>query len=201
MWAWWRSATSPAILVPASAYLLGSILPADLVARRRGVSLKEAGKNPGTGEIYRLFGLGPALLVFVIDAGKGILPLLAGRWFDIPWWAMFLTAVLAVAGHNWSIYYGFWGGKGLATATGVYIVLLPQLLTIALAPSLFAWWRTGWISASGVVGLPLIFALAWFRKVDPAAWLAASVIPLVILLAVRDWIGDRLADRRSARTS
>lgn len=199
MWTWTRSFLSPELLIPASAYLLGSVLPAELVARSRGVNLRSAGKNPGTGETYRLFGLRPALAVFTIDAGKGILPLVAGRWFDLSWWAMGLTAVLAVAGHNWSIYYKFWGGKGLATATGVYAVLAPQLLTIALLPSLFAWWRTRWISASGMVGLPLILFLSWFRDVGPAAMTAVTTIPVLILLAVRDWIGNYLAARRSAR--
>lgn len=56
-----------------------------------------------------------------------------------------------------------------------------------------------WISASGLVGLPLILFLSWFRDVGPAAMTAVTTIPVLILLAVHDWIGSHLAARRSAR--
>lgn len=186
----------PEVLVPLSAYLLGSILPAAMLARQRGVDLRRLGRNPGAGDAYRLFGPAAGLLVFAADTVKGILPLAAGEHLGIPWWAMALTAVMAVVGHNWSIYYGFWGGKGLATATGVYVFLMPQLVALALPPSLAAWRKTRWVSATGIVGVPLVLVLSWVRRVDPAGWTAATVIPLLMLLRQRDWIRAYLSARR-----
>jgi glycerol-3-phosphate acyltransferase PlsY len=188
------------VLIPLGAYLLGSVLPADHLARYRGVDLRAAGRNPGTGEISRRFGLRPALVVFTLDAGKGALPLLAGRWLGISWWALALAAVAAVTGHNWSIYHRFWGGKGLATAAGVCAVLMPWLTAVVLPPSLLAWWRTGWIPTSGIVGLPLLLLLAWVMPVDPATRAAATIIPFVMLLRQRQWIREWLALRAEQET-
>jgi glycerol-3-phosphate acyltransferase PlsY len=187
---------SSEIFVPLSAYVLGSILPAAIIARRRGVDLRQLGRNPGAGDTWRLFGLKAGCLVFVVDVAKGIAPLVVGQWLGISWWAKALTAILAVAGHNWSIFHRFWGGRGLATTAGVYTFLMPEIVILALPPSLLAWRRTGWISASGIVGVPLILILSWIRRIDPAGWVAAVVVPILMLLRQIDWIREYLNDRR-----
>lgn len=189
----------PAILVPLCAYLLGSILPAEILARRRGVDLRQAGKNPGTAETGRLFGLGSAILVFALDAAKGILPLLVGWSLGVPAWSLILTAAMAIAGHNWSIYYGFWGGQGLATVAGVYMYLLPQAFFVALVPSMFAWWKTKWVPSSGLVGLPAVGVLAWIFNADPSRRATVVLVSIVMLIRQRDWIRQRLAEIFASR--
>jgi len=186
-----------ALLVPILAYLTGSILPAELLARRRGRGLRDidADRNPGTSEIYRLFGLAPAILVFMLDAAKGILPLAAARWLGVPSWSVTLTAVAAVAGHCWSPYFRFWGGKGLATATGIYLFMMPRIVAVVLAPSLFAWWKTRWVPAAGIVGLPLSLILVWLTHGDPSYKAAATIIPVLMLIRQQSWIREQLAAR------
>jgi glycerol-3-phosphate acyltransferase PlsY len=194
------SALALALLAPVFGYLAGSILPAELVARRHGMGLRDidSDRNPGTSEIARLYGLGPALLVFVLDAAKGIIPVAAAQWLGVPWWSVTLTAVAAVAGHCWSGYYRFWGGKGLATAAGIFAFMMPLTLLAVLPPSLFAWWKTRWVPASGVVGLPIILTVAWLYDPNPAHKAAATVIPLLMLIRQMGWIGEQLAARRVA---
>lgn len=194
-------ALAPALLAPVLAYLAGSILPAELLACSRGTCLRDidSDRNPGTSEIYRLFGLAPAILVFVLDAFKGILPLAAARWLGVPWWSLTLTAVAAVAGHCWSAYYRFWGGMGLATAVGVYTFMMPLTVAVVLPSGLFAWWKTRWLPASGIVGLPLSLILVWLRDVDPTHKAAATIIPVLMLIRQQGWIREQLAARRSAR--
>lgn len=179
------STLTSAVLLPLAGYLSGSILPADILARRRGLNFRAVGKNPGTAETFRTFGFRPALLVFILDVTKVLLPLFAGNLLRVPGWSLVLTAAAAVAGHNWSLYYRFWGGKGLATASGAFLFLLPLNFTIALIPALLAWRRTGWVPASGVVGFPIIIALTWLRQTDEIFRLAALLLPLVILVRVR----------------
>jgi len=193
------SDTVLALLTPLVGYLAGSILPAELVARRHGARLRDIDKdrNPGTSEIYRLYGLAPALLVFVLDAVKGILPVAAAQWLGVPWWSVTLTAVAAVAGHCWSLYYRFWGGKGLATATGILALMMPLTVLAVLPPSLFAWWRTRWVPVSGMVGLPIILAVAWLYDDDPAHKATATIIPLVMLIRQMGWITEQLTARRA----
>src|SRR3972149_3906148 len=137
------STPTAAFLLPLVGYLSGSILPAHILARRRGLDFRVIGKNPGTAETFRHFGFWPAVLVYVLDATKALLPLIAGNLLRVPGWSLVLTAAAAVAGHNWSLYYRFWGGKGLATASGALLFLLPLNFSIALIPALLAWGRPG----------------------------------------------------------
>lgn len=189
-----------AIVIPLGAYLLGSILPAEILARRQGFNLRTAGKNPGAGEAGRLLGLRVGIVVFILDAAKGILPLIAGWLIGVPAWSLVLTAAGAIIGHNWSIYYGFWGGQGLSTAAGVYLYLLPQAFFVALIPSLLAWWRTKWIPINGVIGLPIIGLLGWLNP-DPGRRAVVVAISIVMLVRQRAWIRRRLAEVRARRRS
>lgn len=190
-----------AVLMPVIGYLAGSFLPAELVALRHGSPLRaiDPDRNPGTSEIARLFGLRPALLVFVVDAAKGLLPVAAAQWLGVPWWSVALTGIAAVAGHCWSVYYRFWGGRGLATATGVFMFMMPLTILAALPPSLFAWWKMKWVPASGIVGLPIILGGAWLFDDDPAHKAAATIIPIVMLIRQLGWIREQLAARRASR--
>lgn len=191
----------PALLMPVLAYLAGSILPAELLACWRGSCLRDidSERNPGTSETYRLFGLAPAVLVFVLDVCKGILPLAAARWLGVPWWSFALTAAAAVAGHCWSAYYRFWGGMGLATAVGVYTFMMPLIVAMVLPSGLFVWWKTRWVPAAGMVALPLILILVWLQDVDPTHRAAATLIPVLMLMRQQRWIKEQLVARRSAR--
>lgn len=179
------STLTSALLLPLAGYLSGSILPADILARRRGVDFRATGKNPGTAETFRHFGFWAAVLVYALDATKALVPLVAAKLLRVPGWSLVLTAAAAVAGHNWSLYHRFWGGKGLATASGAFLFLLPLNFAIALIPALLAWRRTGWVPASGVVGFPIIIALTWLRETDAIFRIAAILLPMVIVVRVR----------------
>src|SRR3989304_4389679 len=102
-----------ALLVPLVGYLSGSILPAYILARRRGLDFRAIGKNPGTAETFRHFGFWPAVLVYTLDATKALLPLIAGKLLRVPGWSLVLTAAAAGAGPNAALYYRLWGGRGL----------------------------------------------------------------------------------------
>lgn len=191
---------APAILAPVFGYLSGSFLPADLVARHRGVRLRDIdiNRNPGTAETFRLFGIRPAILVFVLDASKGAIPVALAQWLGVPAWSLILTALAAVAGHCWSVYYRFWGGMGLATAVGVYTFLIPLIVAAVLPPSVFALWKTRWVPATGVVGLPLILVIVWLRDSDPTHRAIVTIIPLLMLVRASGWIREQLTARRAA---
>jgi len=182
------------LLLPVGGYLLGSILPARILGRRRGVDFLRLGKNPGAAETYRTFGLWPSVLVYLLDASKAVIPLVAGKVLDLASWSLVATAAAVVAGHNWSIFNRFWGGKGLASASGALLVLIPEQLAYALPFGLLAWWVTGWVPASGVVGFPIIIALTWSRIGDPVLRMAAIVVPLMVVLRVLSEVKDRLDD-------
>ncbi len=115
------------------AYLLGGFPTAVLVSKwRLGVDIRNVGnRNPGAGNVSREVGKGYGVLVFVVDAGKGIAAVVVARQLGVSDLAVYGAAFAAVLGHNFSPFLMLRGGKGAATAIGVSAVLLWQLTAIS----------------------------------------------------------------------
>jgi glycerol-3-phosphate acyltransferase PlsY len=176
----------------AIAYLSGSFPSAYLAGRiLKGVDLRTVGSgNLGATNVYRELGLGPALVVLVVDAAKGALPawLLPGLLavgfssaHQMQWWGI-AFGVAAIVGHAKPIFL-LWkgGGKGVATAAGVFIALTPiptafALIAFAGVVSVTRWMSLG--SMAGAVTLPVAqFAL---NGDTPAARASVAVAAFVI---------------------
>ncbi len=115
------------------AYVLGSFPTAYLYGRIvRGIDIRDKGSgNVGALNAYRELGRLGGGLVLIVDIGKGVLVVYVTRWLGAPDAALFLAAVLAVAGHNWPVTLGFRGGRGAAVALGVSFAVLPIIAAIA----------------------------------------------------------------------
>ncbi|HZA22573.1 MAG TPA: glycerol-3-phosphate acyltransferase, partial [Dehalococcoidia bacterium] len=125
-------------LLMINAYLMGSIPTAYVVVRwLRGVDIRFMGsKNVGTLNTYHQVGILGAVLVLAVDAAKGALAVLVPGWLGAPEWSVYITAIMVVVGHNWPVFLRFRGGKGVASALGISLVLVPQLTLIALVPTI-----------------------------------------------------------------
>jgi glycerol-3-phosphate acyltransferase PlsY len=125
-------------LLGLAAYLIGSIPTAYVVVYQlKGVDIRRVGsRNVGTLNTFHQVGIGGALVVLVVDAAKGALSALLPVWIGTPIWTLYLTAILVVVGHNWPVFLGFRGGKGVATIFGIALVIVPQLTLIALGPTI-----------------------------------------------------------------
>ncbi len=193
----------PLIIAAVVGYLLGSLPFGYWVARAHGVNIFEVGsKNPGATNVRRVLGKGPGNWVFTLDALKGGVAaswvLLAGHLsvstaFDEPWsifnasfegrtWlAMGVVGILAaIVGHSFSIFMKFRGGKGVATTTGGFLVLMPIVITIGAAV-----WGTTFFT-SRYVSLASIFAalalpIAAFLLDEPGV---LQILALIIALFV-----------------
>lgn len=126
-----------AILLGLGAYLLGSVPAAYiLVYLVKGVDIRTLGTgNVGALNAFQQVGAWGGSLVLLVDAGKGALAVLVPQWAGAPDWAVFLTAPLVVAGHNWPAFLGFRGGKGAAAIFGISLVVVPIITLITLAPT------------------------------------------------------------------
>jgi glycerol-3-phosphate acyltransferase PlsY len=114
------------------AYLLGTFPAASLVARATGHDvLREGSGNPGASNVYRLAGWKAGLLVFLADLGKGAIASGVGLVLDGHRGA-YLLGLAAVVGHMLPVTRRFKGGRGVATAGGVLVVLFP-LIALVLA--------------------------------------------------------------------
>jgi acyl phosphate:glycerol-3-phosphate acyltransferase len=157
----------PAILVVLS-YLIGSIPAAYLAGKlTRGIDLREHGSgNLGATNVHRVLGARIALVVLLVDALKGAVPVLAFPGFTAAsrpdLWAI-AYAVAAIAGHVRSIFLLLrGGGKGVATAAGAFMSLAPLPSLVALAifvVVLFAWGYVSLGSLSAAAVLPVIIGL------------------------------------------
>jgi glycerol-3-phosphate acyltransferase PlsY len=145
------------------AYISGSF-PSAYIAGRvlKGVDLRTIGSgNLGTTNVYRELGVGPALAVLVLDALKGaipaaILPGLLGTGFRsadaTAWWGIAFGAA-AIAGHMKPIFLlGRGGGKGVATAAGVFLAITPLAAMVAIAAFVVTIATTRFVSVGSMVG-------------------------------------------------
>jgi glycerol-3-phosphate acyltransferase PlsY len=153
-----------AVLFLVVGYALGSIPTGVLIGRwQKGVDIRRHGSgNIGMTNVLRTVGKGAAALTLVGDLAKGLIPVvLALLWLTSPW-AVGLVGVAAILGHMYPLFASFQGGKGVATALGVFVPLLPVPLVIVC----LVW-------ALGVV---------LRRQVSVGSLAAAAAFPVVALL-------------------
>jgi glycerol-3-phosphate acyltransferase PlsY len=147
------------------AYLLGSVSFSYLIAKKvKKIDIRKHGSgNAGATNTLRVLGIGPALLVLILDVAKGVAAVWICVWLGGEGWQLSLAGLMAIAGHNWPIFYGFHGGKGVATTIGVFV-------TLFFVPSLYA-------------GMIAILLIALFRYVSLGSlffMVASPVLTLVI---------------------
>jgi glycerol-3-phosphate acyltransferase PlsY len=150
----------------AAAYLLGSVPAAYLAGRARGVDLRAHGSgNLGATNALRVLGWKVGLPVFVFDALKGFVPaFFFWRWFGAhPHWAM-AYGLASIAGHVRPVFLlrsGGGGGKGVATAAGVFLGLAPAATAVALVVFAAVVGASGFVSLGSLAAaVALVVALA-----------------------------------------
>ena len=145
------------------AYLLGSIsFSLVVVWLLQRVDLRTLGSgNPGATNVLRTSGRWPALVVLLLDIGKGIVPVEAARRLGAPAEIQAGAGLAAILGHVFPIWFGFRGGKGVATGFGVFVALFP--LAGAAALMLFATlvFVTRYVSVGSVVAAVAVPPVAW----------------------------------------
>src|SRR5512140_1021042 len=115
-------------------FAAGAIPFGVIVARRKDIDIQARGSgNIGATNVARVLGVGPGLIVLVLDAATGALPTALALHGDAGLEIALSTGAAAILGHCFSPFLGFRGGKGVATAFGVFLVLTPALAAIAVA--------------------------------------------------------------------
>jgi acyl phosphate:glycerol-3-phosphate acyltransferase len=169
-----------------AAYLIGSIPTAYLAGRANGVDLRTVGSgNLGATNVFRTLGWKWGLLVYVVDLLKGVAPVLwlpglaslEGGW---PWGVVF--GVIAILGHVRPVFLlGRGGGKGVATASGVFLALAPIPAVCALLAFTVSVAITRYVSLGSLVGA-VVLPIALFmqeRRLSPLVMVSALVAAFV----------------------
>ena len=127
------------------AYLIGSVSTGLLVAKAaNGPDLRAVGsKNTGARNVQRTMGWKYGLITFAGDVLKGLLACLIGKLLTGHIMGALLAGLMSVIGHNWPVFFGFKGGKGVATSCGVMCFCFPvsAVICFALTIALIAWKR------------------------------------------------------------
>lgn len=171
------------------AYLVGATPTSYLAGRLgRGIDLREHGsRNLGATNVYRVLGWKYAIPVALVDIAKGMVPALLAPG---PAWLPVAAGGAAVLGHMFSPYVRFRGGKGVATAAGMFLALAPLALLLALPVWAISLWLTGYVSLSSI--LAAVSVPAWIRLTAPDATYvfgASIMLALLIVFAHRRNIG------------
>ncbi|MCD4700674.1 MAG: glycerol-3-phosphate 1-O-acyltransferase PlsY [Candidatus Aegiribacteria sp.] len=179
----------PDILYAAAAFLSGSIPWSWLLGKFRGIDIRNEGSgNTGATNLFRVCGRRTGLAGLFLDTLKGALPVLAAKHGitgiapPAGDWTLAVASIFAVIGHVFSPWLGFRGGKGVATALGVLLVLSPMTLASGLIVFLLVLLITRYVSlgsiSAAVVVIPFVFIF------EPGRLPVQIIICLVAVLVV-----------------
>jgi glycerol-3-phosphate acyltransferase PlsY len=161
-------------------YLLGAIPFGIIIGRlTKGIDLREYGSHrTGATNALRTLGTRAAAAVFVLDVAKGVFAVLLARFLfaDDPMveWAAGVAGFAAIVGHNWSVFIGFSGGRGVATSAGALGAMSIWTIAILVPMVAIVIWRSRYVSLGSIVGAiaaPIITALL--------AVIGAAIIPAI----------------------
>lgn len=176
------------VLVGLVAYLIGSISFAIIFSKKfAGFDVREKGsKNAGSTNVLRTVGKKAAALTLICDILKGVVAVLIAIlahkiWKDADLEALkYLAGLFAIIGHTFPVYYGFRGGKGVATSLGVLLMVNPQIGLICLIFALIIMIATRWVSLGSIMAA-ILFPLLTVFMIDS---FYAKVISVLIGLLV-----------------
>ncbi len=151
------------LLWAVGAYLVGSIPFGFLVGKLRGKDIRTLGsKNIGATNVYRVVGKPWGILAFVCDFLKGFLPTLAAQKWGNEDWLPLVVGILTVAGHMWTCFMKFKGGKGIATGFGMLVALTPVLVLIAFGVWIVVMLASHYVSLGSIVAAAFLMVAVWF---------------------------------------
>ena len=169
------------------AYLAGSIPSAYIAGKLKGVDLRQHGSgNLGATNVVRVLGPKIGVVVFLADVLKGFLPVyflpIYAETLQPQYWAL-IYGVAAIAGHVKPVFLlGKGGGKGVATASGVFLALalVPMLISMAVWILVFSISRyVSLASLFGAAALPIAI-LAWYRNPQSPVFIASVIIAVFV---------------------
>jgi len=187
---------SSEILYVFGSYLVGSVLGGYLIAKflNKEDFLKK--DLPGASGTLRQIGLKAGLFVAAFDILKGSLVIFAGEKLGFNLNIIVLAALATVIGHNWSVFFKFQGGGGLATSVGILAVLLPKMLAIGLAfgVPVALFYRKTFLKGKmtpaplgAIVSFPVLIFSSWYFNRSKELLILAFSLAIISLVKLIQW--------------
>ena len=134
-----------------ASYLLGSVPTGLLLGKALGVDIRTSGSgNIGATNVYRTLGRTVGITTLLGDCLKGLIPVLAASWLGLPDIWIAAAGAAAFFGHVFSVFLGFKGGKGVATALGVFIGSSPLSVLFAFVLFALVLWKWRYVSLASI---------------------------------------------------
>lgn len=167
------------ILLLVGAYLLGSVPTGLLLARSMGINIRECGSgNIGATNVYRTAGKKLGVMTLTGDCLKGLIPVLIAKSLGLPPAWVAGIGLAAFLGHVYTIFLGFKGGKGVATALGVLLATAPLAVLFGVFVFAAVLYKWRYVSLASITAAGLIPALAW------ATGGASEIIGMSVVIGV-----------------
>lgn len=167
-------------------YFAGSLPTGYLVARARGVDIRQSGSgNIGATNVFRVLGKPAGVLVLVVDGLKGYAACAWGASILLQAFGVapsvaepfrIVAGIAAVLGHNFTCWLRFKGGKGIATSAGVYFALVPLAAGMAVAAWVGALLLTRYVSVASVLAATVLPLAVWFTPNNLALRLVTTAL-------------------------
>jgi glycerol-3-phosphate acyltransferase PlsY len=185
------------IFLVLAGYLFGSISTAIVVCRLMGLPdpRSQGSRNPGTTNVLRIGGKKAAILTLAGDMLKGLVPVLIARTLGAGHEIQAATGLAAFLGHLYPVFFGFQGGKGVATALGVFFGLhwLTGLVVTGIWIAMALLFRISSLSAlTAMLLAPLLF---WYLQPEMSFVYATIVISVMLFWRHRTNIRDLLSGK------
>ncbi len=171
-----------AVLLLAS-YLLGSIPFGLIAAKIKGIDLTRTGSgNIGATNVFRSVGKLYGISVFILDMAKGYIPVTLAASTGQSHFLVMLCGILAIAGHMFSPFMKFKGGKGVATGLGVILGIAPRLFILSFALGLVIIAATGYVSLASVTG-SIFLSILMSRSGQPLpyVWMVLLITAFIVI--------------------
>ena len=164
-------------------YLVGSIPTGLLLGKAYGIDVRKEGSgNIGATNLYRTLGRKVGVMTLIGDCLKGLVPVMAIKYSTLPPEYAALVGLSAFSGHVFSMFLRFRGGKGVATALGVFLALAPMAVAIAIAvfaALMFAWRYVSLGSICAAAVMPVAVALLGGSRTLVVVTLLIAVVVIV----------------------
>ncbi len=168
-------------------YLIGSFPSGYLMGKfLKGIDIRQYGsKNVGATNVFRVVGKMPGLITLLIDIIKGLIVIVIVRKImNLPnvQLLQILAGLSVIIGHNWTIFLGFKGGKGVATSTGVFFGLVPESLLVALLLFSAILLITRKVSLGSLIAVFVFPFVVYFFKEPREILLFSSLISFIVIV-------------------
>jgi len=169
------------------AYLLGSVPTGLLLARALGVNIRQSGSgNIGATNVYRTMGRKVGVLTLVGDCLKGLIPVLVAQRLGLSDAWVAAIGLAAFLGHVYTVFLGFKGGKGVATALGVFLGTSPFSVLCALAVFALVLYRWRYVSAASIAAAALVPVFVALAKGTPELIAMSVAIAAIVIVRHRE---------------